>query len=103
MGVPVDSRGSNRCTDLIPGFKTPTFKSKGPQHFPPRLNQVKVGGILGLKNKLPTGQFQLIVASPVRLQPVQTLARYARQLHPTRAWIIGTGRPARVSTLERLA
>ncbi len=58
MGVPVRSSGLNGLTHFLPGFEAAAFKRQGPQHFPPRFDQVEIGRVDELKNALPSGMGQ---------------------------------------------
>ena len=51
--VPVGGGAFNDLLDLGPDFEASPFQGQGVQHFPPRLNQVQVRCILGLKDELP--------------------------------------------------
>ena len=58
MSVPI-SRGSfNRLLNFRPSFKAATFERERAQRLPPRLDQVEIGGILRLKDELPTRMLQ---------------------------------------------
>jgi hypothetical protein len=54
MVVPVPCRLLDRFDHLCPGLKTASFEGQGAERFPPRLNEVEIGRILWLKDKLPT-------------------------------------------------
>src|SRR5215470_1044552 len=58
MVVPVHRRLLDRFDHLFPGLKTAPFEGEGAQRFPPRLNQVAIGRILRLQDKLPTRVLQ---------------------------------------------
>src|SRR6187549_333644 len=47
--VPVGGRALHRRLDLGPGLEAATLQRQRAQHLPPRLDQVQVGGILGLE------------------------------------------------------
>ena len=58
MSVPI-SRGSFDCLlNFRPGFKAATFERERAQRLPPRPDQVEKGGILRLKDELPTRMLQ---------------------------------------------
>ncbi len=54
MGILVGGGRLNSSADVIPGCKTTSLQSQRTQHFPPGFDQVQIGGVLGLKDKLPT-------------------------------------------------
>src|SRR3954465_863751 len=56
--VPVGGGAFNRLLDLGPGLEASPFQGQGAQHLPPRLDQVEVGRVLGLKDELPAGMEQ---------------------------------------------
>src|SRR3954468_14141132 len=51
--VPVGRGSSDRLLDLGPGLETAALQRQRAQHLPPGLDQVQVGGILGLEHELP--------------------------------------------------
>src|SRR3954468_7694255 len=51
--VPVGRGSSDRLLDLGPGLETAALQRQRAQHLPPRLDQVQVGGVLGLEHELP--------------------------------------------------
>src|SRR4051812_46726385 len=51
--VPVGRGSSGRLLDLGPGLETAALQRQRAQHLPPRLDQVQVGGVLGLEHELP--------------------------------------------------
>ena len=53
MVVPVGSGELDHLHDLGPGLESAAFQGQGAEHFPPRLNQVQIRGILGLEDELP--------------------------------------------------
>ena len=53
--VPVGGGAFNRLLDLGPSLKASPFQGQGAQHLPPRLDQVEISGIGGLKDELPAG------------------------------------------------
>src|SRR5215475_242242 len=58
MSVPI-SRGSFDCLlNFRPSFKAATFERERAQRLPPRLDQIEIGGILRLKDELPTRMLQ---------------------------------------------
>src|SRR5215475_15629382 len=58
MSVPI-SRGSFDCLlNFRPSFKAATFERGRAQRLPPRLDQVEIGGILRLRDELPTRMLQ---------------------------------------------
>ena len=58
MSIPI-SRGSFNCLlNFRPGFKAATFERERAQRLPPRLDQVEIGGVLRLKDELPTWMLQ---------------------------------------------
>ena len=74
MGIPVGCSLTNCLAQLLPGFETPSFQRQRTQDFPPRLDQVQVGGIFGLEDELPAlvGQAkQEHVGCAMRTQVVQ--------------------------------
>jgi hypothetical protein len=52
MGIPVARCGLHRRADLLPGLKPVAFERQRAQNLPPRLDQVEIGGILGLEDEL---------------------------------------------------
>jgi hypothetical protein len=53
MVVPVHRRRLDCFDHLFPGLKTAPVEGQGAQRFLPRLNQVEIGRLLRLKDKLP--------------------------------------------------
>src|SRR5215212_4595605 len=51
--VPVGRGSRDRLLDLGPALETAALQRQRAQHLPPRLDQVQVGGILGLEHKFP--------------------------------------------------
>ncbi len=74
MLVPVLGSFSNSLTYFFPGLKAFAFQCQRTQNFPPRLDQVEVSRIFGLKNELPPGMVQTEqqhIGRSVRRQVVQ--------------------------------
>ncbi len=53
--VPVGGGAFHGLLDLGPGLEASPFQGQGAQHLPPRLDQVEISGIRGLKDELPAG------------------------------------------------
>ena len=53
MGIPVGRGGLDRLLDLFPGLKASPFKRQRAQDFPPGFDQIQVGGVGRLVDKLP--------------------------------------------------
>ena len=53
VGVPVGRRSHYGLNDLLPGLKAPALERQRAQHLPPWLDQVEIGGVLGLEDHLP--------------------------------------------------
>src|SRR3954467_12695515 len=51
--VPVRGGPFDGLLDLGPGLEAASLQGQGAQHLPPRLDQVQVGGVLGLEHELP--------------------------------------------------
>src|SRR4051794_909710 len=51
--VPVRGGPFDSLLDLGPGLEAASLQGQGAQHLPPRLDQVQVGGVLGLEDELP--------------------------------------------------
>src|SRR3954465_11739395 len=51
--VPVRGGAPDSLLDLGPGLEAAALQRQGAQDLPPRLDQVQVGGILGLEHELP--------------------------------------------------
>src|SRR3954469_10177886 len=51
--VPVGRGSGARLPDLGPGLETAALQRQRAQHLPPGLDQVQVGGVLGLEHELP--------------------------------------------------
>ena len=58
MSVPVRRGCLNGLTHLLPGFEAAAFEGQRSQHFPPRLDQIEIGRVDGLKDELPGGMGQ---------------------------------------------
>ncbi len=74
MLVPVFCSLPNSLTNLFPRVEAFAFQGQRAQNFPPRLDQVEVSCILGLKDKLPAGMVQAEqqhIGRPVCRQVVQ--------------------------------
>ena len=74
MIVPIGCGGFHGTPDLGPRLEAAALEGQRPQDFPPRLNQVQIGGVLGLKDKFPArmGQAkQQHIRSAVRRQVVK--------------------------------
>ncbi len=74
MLVPVFCSLPNSLTNLFPRVEAFAFQGQRAQNFPPRLDQVEVSCILGLKHKLPAGMVQAEqqhIGRPVCRQVVQ--------------------------------
>ncbi len=54
MSVPISRRSFNRLLNFRPGFETAASGRERAQRLPPRLDQVEIGGILRLKDEIPT-------------------------------------------------
>src|SRR5512141_738988 len=81
MGIPVGRSIMDRLADVSPGFETAALLSQRAQCLPPRLDQVQVGGVLGLEDELPALMSQgkqEHVHGPMRRQVVQN------RVHPVR-------------------
>ena len=59
MRIPVGRGGGNGGFDRLPRQKLAAFEGQRLQRFPPRFNQVEVGGIAGLKDELPARMRQI--------------------------------------------
>ena len=73
MGIPVGGGCLNRRLDLLPGFKALALECQRAQDLPPRFDQVQVGRIRWLIDKLPTRMMdheQQQVSAMVHLQIV---------------------------------
>src|SRR6478736_5044324 len=57
--VPVGGGPFDGPLDLGPGPEASPLQGQGAQHLPPRLDQVQVGGILGLEHELPARMQQV--------------------------------------------
>jgi len=53
MGIPVSRSLANGLAQFAPGFKTSASQRQRAQDLPPRLDQVQIGGVFGLKDELP--------------------------------------------------
>jgi len=53
MSVPVRGGVCDGLADVVPTLEPPPGEGERAQNFPPRLNQVEVGGVLGLEHHLP--------------------------------------------------
>ena len=53
MFIPVGRGGLYGLTDLLPALKPPPLERQRAQDLPPRLDQIEVRSVLGLKDKLP--------------------------------------------------
>ena len=51
--IPVGCRLLHRFNNLLPRFETPPFEGQRLERFPPRLDQIQVGGVGGLKHEFP--------------------------------------------------
>ena len=51
--IPVGRRLVHRLFNLFPRLETPPFERQRLEGLPPRFNQVQVGGVGGLEDKLP--------------------------------------------------
>ncbi len=58
MSVPVGGRGFNSLFDLFPTLEATAFGCEGAKHLPPRFDQVEIGGIGRLEDKLPPRMVQ---------------------------------------------
>src|SRR5438445_4763805 len=54
VGVPVRRRRGHGLLDLGPRLEAAAFERQGAQDLPPGLDQIQVGGVLGLEDELPT-------------------------------------------------
>src|SRR5579875_2745369 len=59
MRLPVGGRGGNGLTDVGPILKPASFERQRPQEFPPRFDQVEIGGVGRLEDKLPARMGQV--------------------------------------------
>src|SRR5215469_10723321 len=74
MGVPIDGRRLYGCNDLVPGLEPAAFESERAYDLPPGLDQVQIGRVFGLEDKLPARMGQRKeqdIQSPMRTQVVQ--------------------------------
>jgi hypothetical protein len=53
MGIPVGGGRLDRLYNLLPGLKASTFECERAQDLPPRFDQIEIGGIRRLIDKLP--------------------------------------------------
>ena len=58
MVQPVEGGIANGTNHVVDGLKPTAIKCQGTQRFPPRLNQVKPGGVSRLKQKTNAGMSQ---------------------------------------------
>ena len=58
MRIPVSRRSMDSLTDVRPGLKASPCERQRAQDFPPGLQQIEVGGVLGLEDELPAGMRQ---------------------------------------------
>ena len=55
MSVPIRGGFRDGFADVVPALEPPPGEGQRAQDLPPRLDQVQIGGILGLGDHLPTG------------------------------------------------
>ena len=53
--IPIGGGSLHRFGDLLPGLEVVAFERQRAQDFPPRFDQVEIGGIGGLVHHLPAG------------------------------------------------
>src|SRR5215207_3811194 len=53
MRVPVRRRSTDGLLDLRPSLEALAFERQGAQRLPPRFDEIQVGGVRGLEDKLP--------------------------------------------------
>ena|SRR5215467_1901161 len=53
MGIPVSGCRLYGCYHLLPGLKTPTFERERAQDLPPGFDQIEIGSVRRLIDKLP--------------------------------------------------
>src|SRR5262245_22159055 len=58
MSVPISCGSFNCLLNFRPSFKAATSERERAQRLPPRLDQIEIGGILRLKDELPTRMLQ---------------------------------------------
>lgn len=74
VGIPVRSGCFHGYSHLVPSLKAPSLQGQRTQDFPPRFNQIQVGRIGGLIDKLPARMMdheQQQVVAMVHVQIIQ--------------------------------
>ena len=64
MGVPVRRRCLDGPAYLVPRVEAMAFERQRPPHFPPRFDQVEIGCIGGLEDKLPGKRNKKVAVHP---------------------------------------
>ena len=109
--IPVRRGPFHRRADIVPRRKPPPLQRQGPQHLPPRFDQVEIGRVGGLKDELPARMGQTPeqdVGCPVRAQVVQDRVDPGGRIRQPRVHGIQKrdpvdGRPSRIGRRERRA
>jgi hypothetical protein len=104
VGIPIGGGCFDCCYHLVPGLKTPAFERQRTQDLPPGFDQVQIGRIRRLIDKLPAGMMdheQQQVTAVMHLQIVHDgrdalfifwdlrvhIAEKVHKVHGAAAWV----------------